>query len=93
MKRWTNVFAREGKGGLRFGPEHCRTWREKSWSAMEDKNKEDAEYVQMQKENKGGRVAWTSRVKRAQKIRSGVEGGAFRCYSLSVHFLKKLTSV
>lgn len=62
---------------MRFGPELCRTQREKSWSAMEDKNKEDAEYDQMQKENKGGKVAWRNGVKRTQKIRSGVEGGAF----------------
>lgn len=46
---------------------------------MGDKNKQDAECDQMQKENKGKKVAGTKGVKRAQKIRSGAEGGAFPC--------------
>lgn len=35
----------------------------------------------MQKENKGKKVAGTKGVKRAQKIRSGAEGGEFPCCS------------
>jgi len=43
----------EGKREAGFGRERCRTWGERRAEAMEDKNKEDAEYDQMQKENKG----------------------------------------
>lgn len=54
--------------------------------AMGDKNKEDAECDQMQKENKGKKVAGTKGVKRAQKIRSGAEGGEFPCCSFCESF-------
>lgn len=50
---------------------------ERRAEAMEDKNKEDAKYDQMQKENKGKKVARINEVKGAQKIRSGVEGEHF----------------
>lgn len=60
--------------------------------AMGDKNKEDAERDQMQKENKGKKVAGTKGVKRAQKIRSGAEGGTFPCCSFCEDILRQ-TSV
>lgn len=60
--------------------------------AMGDKNKEDAERDQMQKENKGKKVAGTKGVKRAQKIRSGAEWGTFPCCSFCEDILRQ-TSV
>lgn len=71
----------EGKRDFLLGCSVKRCWRQRRGfgvcraAAMGDWNKEDAEGAQMQKENKGKKVVGTKGVKRAQKIRSGAEGG------------------
>lgn len=84
---WVERWMEAEEGGLGFAELGGRRA-----GAMGDKNKEDADRDQMQKENKGKKVAGTKGVKRAQKIRSGAEWGTFPCCSFCEDILRQ-TSV
>lgn len=83
----------EGKGGQGWGlGQSIAELGERRAEVMEDKNKEDAEYDQMRKENKGKKHGQDKWGRKGTENKKWSGGGAFLCYSFLWDFLKQ-TSV